>query len=223
MSNEVKIRLTEEDLKKMTPEERKALFRGKDPIEDKGFRFSGPSIGLAFTIAIGLILIAIVIIQYVIKPEIVAPMVKGQFELPLNSDNPVFETDLYLITAGYWNQENFSQFIPVGERLLLTDTFQGDDNVEARKELYLYLLRAHIFNEDFERAREFARFIQSRHPYDNIFMSDVFYYRGHIILQTMNYRNAYGAFRESFALGGRYASEAERAMNNIDRMSKPLW
>lgn len=208
----------------MSSEERKALFGGTDPFEKDGkagFRFSGMSVGMALIIAIALVVLTTMVIQYVVKPEIVPPLSHDTFSLPLDENHAAKDQDIYIVAAGYWNQGNFEAFIPAAERLLSLPELQ--DEIPARKEIYLYTLRAYIFNEELEQTRSYAQFIQSRYPDDFVFMSDIFYYRGHITLQLEGYRQAYGAFRESHILGGRYEEEAGRAMNKIDSMSRPLW
>ncbi len=206
----------------MSPEDRKALFGGRDPLEEQeGFRFSGISVGMAFVIAIGLILAAFLIIEFVFQPTIAPPLEHSRFELPVSSDHPVLEEDVFFITESYWNQAEFQRFKGASERLRSHDYVAHETDVI--KELYLYELKALFFLEEYDEAREFARFIQSRHPDDNHFMSDVYYIRGHITLNQQGHREALGAFREAYILNGRYADEAERAMNTINRINRPIW
>jgi len=223
VSNEVKIRFSEKELRSMSSEDRKTLFGGTDPFEkdNKFFSFSGMSVGMAFLIAIFLIVITTLVIQFVIKPEIVPPIPHEAFTLPIEESHAARNQDIYIVAAGYWNQSEFEAFIPASERLLSLSELS--DDVAARKEIHLYTLKAYIFTEQFDQGRSYAQFIQSRYPDDYMFMSDVFYYRGHINLETLGYKEAYGAFRESHILGGRYSEEAGKAMNTIDRMSRPLW
>jgi hypothetical protein len=223
VSNEVKLTFTDEELRKMSPEDRRSLFGGKDPLNEKegGFSLSGMSVGMALVIAILLIAATTIVIQYLIRPQIAPPLQHLDFVLPLEENHPVKETELFIITEGYWNQSGFSSFLNTAARLHENELIR--DETEARKELYLYQIKAHYFNEDYEKATELARFVQSRYPSDTAFMSDIFYLRGHITLKNRGHREAYGAFAESYLLGGRYSDEAGQAKRRIDRMNRPFW
>lgn len=217
----MKLEFTEKELREMSPEDRKVLFKGRDPLEEEGFRFSGISVGMAFAIAIALILIAYLVIEFIFQPTIAPPLEPTRFEIPLPEDHPLLEADVYFVAESFWNQAQYERFITASERLRAQESLQ--DHTEAVKELYLFEVKAMFFLGEYERGREFARFIQSRHPDDNQFMSDVYYVRGHITLHKDGHREALGAFREAYILNGRYADEAEQAMNTITRITRPIW
>lgn len=222
--NQLKIQLTESQLREMSEEERKALFGGKDPLKDMG-GVSGKALGLALGSALTLILGFFFFIQFVVQPSVVPELEQGSFELGLQEEHPALATAEYRIARGYWNTGQFDEFVNSSRDFVaagLLDPEQSEE-LQALKELHRYTARALLLTEAYDEAREYIRFVQSRYNNDSVFMSDMFYYRGHIILHTRTYADAYGAFHEAHALGGRYAEAAERAKNEIESMNSPLW
>lgn len=219
-----KIQITESQLREMSEEDRKALFGGKDPLKDMS-GISGRAMALALGSAFTLILAFFFIIQFIVQPSIVPELERGSFDLGLEENHPALEADLYRIARGYWNTEQFADFVESSRTLVAANLLNREqpDEQRALKELYRYTARALIFTEAYDEAREYIRFVQSRHTEDPIFMSDMFYYRGHVILRTRTYADAFGAFHEAHALGGRYAEAAESAKNDIQSMNSPLW
>lgn len=208
----------------MSEEDRKAMFGGKDPLKDMG-GISGGALGLALASAFTLILGFFFFVQFVVQPSVVPELEQGSFDLGLEEGHPLLEESLYRIARGYWNTGQFTEFTETSRELAGTGLLDREvpEDLEILKELHRYTARAFILSGAYDEAREYIRFVQSRYNSDSVFMSDMFYYRGHIILRTQSYANAFGAFHEAHALGGRYAELAESAKNDIESMNSPLW
>lgn len=219
-NNQGKIEITEEQLRQMSEEKRKALFGGKDPLTEMG-GISTSALSLAVAIALSLVIGFFLVVQFVIQPSVVPDLEEGSFALPLDEDHPALSADRYRIARGYWNTRQYSAFVESSRELQGAGLLR--EELTALKELHRYTARALIFTEDYEQGREYIQLVQSRYPGDQAFMSDLFYYRGHIILETRSHADAFGAFHEAHALGGRYAEEAKAAKEKIQSINSPLW
>lgn len=219
-NNQGKIEITEEQLRQMSEEKRKALFGGKDPLTEMG-GVSTSALSLAVAIALSLVIGFFLVVQFVIQPSVVPDLKEGSFALPLEENHPVLSADRYQIARGYWNTRQYELFIESSQALQRAGILS--DELAALKELHRYTVRALIFTEAYEQGREYIQLVQSRYPDDRVFMSDLFYYRGHIILKTRSHADAFGAFHEADALGGRYAEEAKAAKEKIQSINSPLW
>ncbi|MFW6348547.1 MAG: hypothetical protein ACOC2C_08075, partial [Cyclonatronaceae bacterium] len=175
--SQLKIQLTESQLREMSEEERKALFGGKDPLKDMS-GISGRAMALALGGAFTLIMGFFFFVQFVIDPRIVPELERGTLELGLQENHPALEADAYRLARGHWNTGEYEDFVPAARDLVASGMLsrKEPDELQALKELHRYTARALIFAESYDEAREFIRFVQSRYIDDSEFMSDMFYY-----------------------------------------------
>lgn len=212
------IRLTREDLEKLPVEERIKLF-GHDPIEKEGGFISKWSVIMALAIAGLLIGVTAFVIERYFHSDNEPLIVLNEFSIP-NEDG----------FSGVASFENMKNAWLAGRHSQFTDlanTFLNDPDLhietDSIKEVQLYKIRAFLLTGEFVAAANLANILHGRYGDDLVFLSDLYYYRGHIIAKRENLKAAFGAFSESCALTGRYSEESCRLMRQIQRMNRPLW
>jgi hypothetical protein len=212
------IRLTRKDLEKIPVEERVKLF-GHDPLEKEGGFISKWSVITALAIAALLIGITAFIIEAYLNPGIEPQIDTSVFAIP--EEGQFEDSEAYISMKQIWLSGNAARFSEHADAFLNNADFELSSDVI--REVQLYKIRAFLLTEEYQSAENLARILHSRYSNNQTYLSDLYYYRGHIIAKRENLNAAFGAFSESCALSGRYSDESCRIMRDIQRMNRPLW
>lgn len=177
---------------------------------------------LVFTLAVTLLVLGgtAFLIEFIIQPEIRPRIEKTNFNLT-QSDFPHNTQKVYHQLGTSWVSGDLHLFERKTRELLSEREEELDGKVIF--ELHLYLLRSMYLRSAWNEGASLALSLQGRYSSHPSHVSDILFYRGHFIAKRDGVTQAASAFKQSAALGGRYADEANHISKRIERMNRPLW
>jgi hypothetical protein len=218
--NKPKSTISKEELSRIPAQKRVELF-GYDPLAKKEEPFINK-----WTIIMTLAISGLVIggtaffIEFVVQPAFKPLIDTTTFEIPITEGVQQNQEKMDTLET-FWVSQNLESFLGLIPDVIAD--LESNIDLASIKELQLYTIQAFMLTNQLDSAERLAVSLQSRYSTDLPFLSDVYYFRGHIIIKKSTLKDSYGAFSESYALGGRFADESLRIKRKIERMNRPLW
>ncbi len=127
-------------------------------------------------------------------------------------DHDITSGTLYAGIGGQWDDQNYDESITEIDDIIA----EAGDDEDLVKEFEILKLHAIARSGDHNRAIHYSRTLQQRYSSDSDFMSEIYWYRGHLYYKMDRPYDAYRAFQ---SVGRNQGDRAEEAWGFVDYIS----
>lgn len=202
----------------MSPDEAREFFGGELPQayrnipQQSGGGFQIDRRALAYAMVAFLLFLGSLMLYFKLTgaTQVIEPMEAGTIEL-VSREYPEVNSELQTI-SNRWNAGDLEAAVSSINTIIEDAKEQSSD---LAKQLYLLKIKGMVVQEKNAQAARFGQYLQSQYPNDEMFLAEVYWYRGHSYYYRKRYYDAINAFDQVVLLGGTHADQAQQYLDKI--------